>query len=154
MYKLSELLPHQNPMLLLNEVVDYSLSDRTLTAKVVVSSDSLFFDKKINGVSAEISLEYMAQTIGCMAGIYDLSKNPEQPPKVGFVLGSRRIENFISVFECGKTYLVKIKELFFDENLASFDCVIYDDMQQVVSTAVLNAYRPDSIEKFMEELHE
>ena len=150
MWKVEDVLPHRKPMILLDNILQVDFEKKTLTADFQVKDDNLFFDKKLNGICCEVALEYMAQAIGCMAGIYDLSQTPPQKPKVGFVLGSRRIEHFIDHFEYQKIYQVKIKELFFDENLASFDCFIYDSMQQVVCSAVLNAYRPDNINEFME----
>ena len=44
--------------------------------------------------------------------------------------------------------------LFCDKNMASFDCQIMDDKDNIVASGVLNAFRPDDIKDFMENKNE
>lgn len=142
-----DVLPHRPPMILIDRVIDYDLTAHTLCAGITIQQDDLFFDKSLNGVPQYVALEYMAQTIGCLVGIFDRQEN--RPPKVGFVLGSRKIEQFADCFELGNSYQIQIKEVFLDQNLASFDCVILDENDTIVSQGILNAYRPDDITDFL-----
>lgn len=150
MTSLETLLPHRAPMILLSEVKDHSLEERFLTASVIITEDTLFYEAPQGGVPAYVALEYMAQAIGCFAGYYDLSQTPPQKPGVGFVLGSRRFEAQTDVLEKG-TYLVRVEEVFFDEEVASFDCFVYDDKKNIRAHALLNAYRPKNITDFTQE---
>ena len=79
----------------------------------------------------------MAQTIGC----YSYFKNNERPPRIGFLLGTRLYENKLSCFENGKTYEIRAKEVFENDELVSFECFIYN-ANEVCSEAVINVYMP------------
>ena len=64
---LATILPHKEPMILIDDIVDYSLEEKWLKSCVTITKDSLFFDKDLNGIDSIIGIEYMAQTIGCYA---------------------------------------------------------------------------------------
>ncbi|MFQ6703613.1 MAG: hypothetical protein ACLRFP_00845 [Alphaproteobacteria bacterium] len=44
--------------------------------------------------------------------------------------------------------------MFCDQNIASFDCKIVDEDNNVVAAGALNAFRPDDIKQFMESNNE
>lgn len=143
-------LPHKPPMLLIHRITAYNIENETIEAQVDISPKSLFYDTQQNGVPAYIALEYMAQTVGCFAGIHDLTQIPPQKPKVGFVLGTRKWHTMVKFLSSG-TYTIKAKTLFFDEEIASFDITLYDDQGKSLCQAVLNAYRPQDLKRFKEE---
>ena len=147
---LEKILPHNKPMILIDDVIDYSIEERWLKSIVTISEKSFFYDKKIKGISSVIGLEYMAQTVGC----YIFYKRNEPDPKIGFLLGTRCYNNTLEKFELNKSYTIEIKEIFLDEkvNLASFDCSIYNDEHKIVATATVNAYQSDNAkEEFKNE---
>ena len=147
---LEKILPHNKPMILIDDVIDYSVEEKWLRSIVTISENSLFYDSKIKGISSVVGLEYMAQTVGC----YIFYKRNEPEPKIGFLLGTRCYSNNLEKFELNKTYTIEIKEVFLDEkvNLASFDCSIYNDINEVVATATVNAYQSDDAkEEFKNE---
>lgn len=149
-YNPGDLLPHKPPMLLISSIKEVDLDTYSLIATVTISDQDIFFDKSINGVPAYVSLEYMAQTIGCIAGIIERQKGIE--PKVGFVLGSRSITNHIEKFDNNKSYDIKINKLFLDNEIASFDCKILScEDNSVCSEAIINVYLPDDINNFLKE---
>lgn len=142
---LAKILPHKESMILIDDVLDYSLEDRWLKSCVTITEDSLFYDKDLGGVDSVVGIEYMAQTIGCFA-FY--SKNLEEP-QIGFLLGTRLYNNAIEKFELEKTYTILIREVFSAE-IYSFDCLIYNDKEEVAS-ATINVYQNNdgSIEEFI-----
>lgn len=158
------LLPHRAPMVLVDRVCAFSLAEQTLTAETEISPQSLFFDARLGGVPAYVAIEYMAQTVGCFAGLYDLAQTPPRAPAVGFVLGTRKFDATQSVLAPG-IYKIRVRALFFEDEIASFDCALFrgndfpDDSEnpenrgnaKPLCTAALNAFRPRNLEKFKEQ---
>ena len=143
-YELEKILPHNKPMILIDDIKEINLEEKYLIAEVKITEDKIFFDKTINGVSYLSGIEYMAQTIGCYA--YFRSKRTE--PKLGFLLGTRSYKSHIEKFEKGKTYTIKVSEIYGDSELVSFDCLIYNDGIEC-ATALINAYQPDNAEEYL-----
>ncbi len=134
---LENILPHKHPMILIDDIVDYSIPDRWLSAKVSIKENSLFYDAKIKGVSSVIGIEYMAQSIGC----YAFLRKKLKTPKVGYLLGTRLYNNLSEKFELGKTYFILVKEIFSEGEINSFDCLIYNETKEEVASAALNVYQ-------------
>lgn len=151
---LERLLPHRAPMLLITDIESVDFQTETLVARVDVKETDVLYQKSMGGVPSWVGLEYMAQAIGCFVGLRDLEKNPDASPGVGFVLGSRNIDVEIPVFKVNQSYFVRVQSLFNDDNIASFDCVIYNDKNQNVAVGALNVFRPDDINDFMEGRNE
>ena len=72
----------------------------------------------------------------------------------GFIMGSRDLHIMIPKFDVNQNYYVHVQSLFCDNNLASFECEIYDSKNKIVATGNLNAFRPDDINDFMENGNE
>ena len=133
---LATVLPHEEPMILIDDIIGYSIEEKWLKTCVTIRADSLFFDKTLDGVDSVVGIEYMAQTIGCYA--YFRKKLSE--PKIGFLLGTRLYNNAIKTFELGKTYYILVKEVFVAE-IYSFECFIYNDKEEEVASATINVYQ-------------
>lgn len=134
---LEKILPHKYPMILIDNILDYDLDKKYIRTNVEIYEDKIFFDKSLNGISPSVGIEFMAQTIGC----YSYFKNNERPPRIGFLLGTRLYENKLFCFENGKTYEIRAKEVFENDELVSFECFIYN-ANEVCSEAVINVYMP------------
>lgn len=132
---LSKILPHKNEMILIDEVIDYSLSEKYLIASVAIKENSLFYNKDIKGIDSIVGIEYMAQTIGC----YAYYKNGQKEPEIGFLLGTRLYNNSIEKFELNQTYNIIVKEIYTDE-ISSFECVILNSKKEEISSATINVY--------------
>ncbi len=141
---LATILPHKEPMILIDDIVDYSMEEKWLKAVVTINENSLFFDKSQNGIDSAIGIEYMAQTIGCYAYF---RKNLSEP-KIGFLLGTRLYNNAIKTFELSKTYYILVKEVFVAE-IYSFECFIYNEENDEVASATINVYQDknDNVEE-------
>ncbi len=153
-YDLSKIVPQQPPMLFLSDVESFDYENQILVTRVDIRDTDLLFDSSLNGVSSCASLEFMAQSIACCVGLNDLTKHPDKKPSVGFVLGSRNIHICASVYKVNHSYFVRVKSMFCDDNIASFDCEIFDENNNIMASGVLNAFRPDDIKTFMEQTHE
>ena len=135
---LAEILPHKEPMILIDDIVDYSIEEKWLKTCVTISKDSLFYEESLTGIDSIIGIEYMAQTIGCYAYF---RKNLSEP-KIGFLLGTRLYNNAIKIFELGKTYYIVVKEVFVAE-IYSFECFIYNEKNEEIASATINVYQND-----------
>ena len=144
-YDLEKILPHNPPMILINDVVDYNIKEKWLISKIVIDENSLFFDKSLNGISSTVGIEFMAQTIGC----YAYFKNECKPPKIGFLLGSRLYNTGVDVFQKDEIYSLKVNEIFTDEQIIVFDCIMYGKDEEEVASATINVYQSDDIEGFL-----
>lgn len=138
-YDLKDILPHNPPMILIDELLDVNLEEQTVKASVTITKDKVFYDEGLGGVSPLAGIEYMAQTVGC----YAYFMNGETEPKVGFLLGSRMYKNTLKKFELQKTYTILAKQVFCDNQLVSFDCFIYNGDVECAS-AVVNVYQPQT----------
>ena len=121
-------------------------------AWVDVSPASPFYDASIGGVPGCVALEYMAQTMAVVVGL--ARRRSGEPPKVGFVLGSRRMSIAISVFRSGERYCVHAKCDYQDESFGSFDCKVEDSSGATVASARLTAFQPSGelTEEILEQI--
>ncbi len=124
-------------------LTDYEppVGDGAVDAFVDVSPESPFFDASVGGVPGCVCLEYMAQTMALCTGFHRRSRG--LPPKVGFVLGSRRLEIGIPVFESGARYRVRVSCLYTDESFGSFDCEVFAPSGESVARAQMTAFQPE-----------
>ncbi|MBR1618237.1 hypothetical protein IJ670_08830 [bacterium] len=145
-YKPKDLLPHKAPMVLIDEIVDFSIEKRSLKSKATIKENDIFYDEKIKGTTSLIGLEFMAQTVGCLAQIV----KKYSTPKIGFLLGTRMYNNLLEVFPLNSTYTIEVREEYTDCNISSFSCFIYDNDKEVAS-ATITAYQSDNIEEMIKE---
>lgn len=143
-YNLEDILPHNHPMILIDDINEINLEEGYITAYVTIREDNLFYEKSLDGVSSLVGIEFMAQTIAC----YSYFKNGENPPKIGFLLGTRLYKSNIEKFERGKKYNIRAKEIYCDNELVSFECLIYNEDMECAS-AVVNAYQPQDASEFL-----
>ena len=117
----SELVPHSDPMVLIDQVIDFE-TDK-LSAQFTIQPNSRFYDDSIEGVDNVVAIEYMAQSIAALAGVR--SRLKQEAVKLGFLLGTRKMELHRACFSLGETYQVEVEELYMDDSgLGSFHCSI------------------------------
>ena len=146
-------LPHSGPMVLIDEVLNVDMENQIVKTSVKIHDDKIFFNKEINGISPLVGIEFMAQTIGC----YAYYKAGKTIPKIGFLLGTRQYENKLEKFENGKTYILTAREIYGDNELVSFECLIYNEgedenSENYIAKATINAFQPKDVEKYIKEL--
>lgn len=131
-YPIEELIPHRGTMRLIDRLVAFDEKEHCVVCEFIVRNK---FSR------SHVAIEYMAQASAVLAGLFDKIENPDLPPRIGFLMGSRKLKLDIENFHVGKAYQVKVKELFSDDNMGSFEAGIYDSGKEVAS-AILNAFRP------------
>lgn len=133
---LYDLIPHREPMLLIDRVVDVAAD--AAAAEVVIHSDTPFFQKGL-GVPAWIGLEYMGQTAALIAG-HQLRQGLTRP-HLGFLLGTRQYAMNTSWFNEGDRLLIEcVQVAVTGEQLAQFQCTV-SRAGEILATAKLSVYR-------------
>ena len=134
----SDLLPHDPPMVLLDRVM--SFDEQNLVAEVDIGPESLFCTDA--GVPGWVGIEYMAQAVAAHAGAR--ARLEGDAPSIGYLLGTRSYKCSIVEFPVGATLKVHIHALFVEMALGAFSCRI--DMDETVAKATINVYQPDADE--------
>lgn len=118
--RIYELIPHREPMLLLNRVVE--VSQTSSCAEITIDENSSFYVSG-KGVPSWIGVEYMGQTAALIAG-YQLQQGTVTP-HLGLLLGTRKYEAFVAFFCRGDRLQVRCTEVaVVGESLANFQCEI------------------------------
>lgn len=142
-YDLTKLLPHNHPMILIDDVTEVNMKDQTLKAVFTPKKNMLFAEKE--GVSTICCIEFMAQTVGC----YAYFKAGMNKPVYGMLLGSRLLNIRNRYFEFGVEYTVSVREVFTDGEIVVFDCFIYDNNKEEISSATINVYQGAKMKELM-----
>jgi len=143
-----DLVPHRDPMVLLDEVV--FADAESLCAAVKICRDSPFFDSEAEGVGAWVGIEYMAQAIAAHAGYLAQAKG--EAVKVGFLLGTRRFETKTPQFTLGSNLHIQVHCSLQSENgLGAFECHIVDSTasEHILASATITVFQPDNAEQFL-----
>jgi predicted hotdog family 3-hydroxylacyl-ACP dehydratase len=118
--RIYELIPHREPMLLINRVIE--LGQNFSCAEITISERSSFFIAG-KGVPSWIGVEYMGQTAALIAG-YQLQQGTVAP-HLGLLLGTRKYEAFVPYFRAGDLLQVRCSEVaVVGDSLANFQCEI------------------------------
>ena len=143
---LENLLPHRSPMLLLSRVT-FETSDSVGASCTIGEQCKLFTDQ--NGdVGGWIILELMAQTISVYAGLKN--KHPNEPARIGFLLGTRQFSCSRAVIHTGETIDITARCLFFAEpELPSqFECTAAID-GELIAQSNLTVFQPKEFQPWI-----
>ena len=140
---ISELVPHQGSMCLLDRLV--AAEGERLSAEVVVPAQGLF--SRDDGVGAWVGIEYMAQAVAAWAGWQ--ARTLGQPPRIGLLLGTRRYRCSVPRFAVGLRLRVDIeREYQADNGLGQFECRIHANGVELAS-AQLTVFGPEDPTAFL-----
>ena len=129
-------VPHRGGMNLLDSVEH--CDDFAIEARVRVPADGLFHGD--DGVPAWIGIEYMAQAVAAWSGAR--ARTGGGSPRIGYLLGSRRYEASVPVFEVGAELRVFAHcELMAGNGLGMFDCRI-EQGGRVLASGRLSVFEP------------
>jgi predicted hotdog family 3-hydroxylacyl-ACP dehydratase len=134
---MAEILPHKPPMIFIDGVSEYNLDKRTVTAYFTVTAKSHFYDPIAGGIPSWAGIEYMAQSIGTLAGINALEHG--NTPSLAFFLGTKSYDIHTYLFSLNKRYNVDVSENFTDSEMGSYHCRIYDS-NFLCASADINTY--------------
>lgn len=141
------LVPHADSMILLDRMI--AVDEESLTAEVVITPSSMFFDGQT--VGAWVGIEYMAQAIAAFAGYQALQEGGAV--KVGFLLGSRRYQAHCASFALGSVLHIYVRRILQSENgLGAFECTINlaDQVDGAeLATATVTVFQPENATEFL-----
>ncbi|THB71535.1 MAG: 3-hydroxylacyl-ACP dehydratase [Gammaproteobacteria bacterium] len=146
-YKISQLVPHEKPMQLIDEMVDYD--EEWFKSYLEITPETEFLNEN-GAVPSWVGIEYMAQTIAAFAG--RISREQGEPVKIGFLVGSRKYSAIITEFPIGMKLLVTAERVMQGENgLSVFQCTIEDAGNgEQIASASLNVFQPDDANEFLQ----
>lgn len=142
-YPIEHILPHAKPMILIDKII--ACSEDFIHSTLQITADIPFFVE--GGVPCYIALEYMAQTIAAWSGI--MARAKQEKPKVGFLLGTRKLTLNEETFVSGDLLDIYGKLKYNDGEMACFDCWVTVNQLQIVS-AQLNVFQPKDIGEFFQ----
>ncbi|MFT3921060.1 MAG: hypothetical protein QM778_00865 [Myxococcales bacterium] len=131
---IEELLPHDAPMLWLDRVL-FREGDEIRCA-LEIRQEHVFVED--GAVEPVVSIEWMAQTVGALVGIFDRSK--EQNVRPGYLIAIPEATFEVDSFKVGDQLVVEAKRVWGDDELASFECSVALEGQSVAK-AQLSVYR-------------
>ena len=135
-----EYLPHDAPMLLLEEVI--SVSEETACCQVSVNATSVlapFLDTQ-GDLPGWYALELMAQTVGVWSGWHRMQRGQDSIA-LGMVLGARELTCAAGILPAGATLAIEVKLLMQDERFGSFECAINAN-NRTLATGRVNTFQP------------
>jgi len=119
---IEEILPHGGAMVLLSRVLSHH-GDCTVCAVDV--DDSGIFRDESGAVAAWVGIEYMAQCVAAHAGL--VARTAGEPPRVGFLLGGRRVTFHVARFHPGERLRVNARRVWGGPGgMVSFECSLED----------------------------
>lgn len=136
-------LPHDNPMVLIDHVLEVTEEIAICQVKVEQTGILFPFLNEQNELPAWFAVEMMAQTIGVWNGWH--SKKVNVNIKLGLLLGVRGLKTIVTTYPLNALLQIHVKLLLQDARLANFDCQLTMN-GQVVTEAKLNVYQPDEVE--------
>lgn len=143
---INQLVPHREPMLLLDALS--ACSDESLTALANVRADAWYADAD-GAMPAWIGIELMAQAIAAHDGLLSMRAGKEVRP--GVLLGTRRYEALTPVFPRDAQLRISVKEVLrSEEGHGAYECTIEHD-GAVCAEAIVKVYQPRDFQSFIEE---
>ena len=134
-WPIQQLVPHSEPMILLDRVLGYT--EISVTAGLTITVESSFL--RDGKVPAYIALEYMAQAITAYDGVQ--ARLSGGAIGIGFLLGSRKLKLMVNEFEPGDELVVVATMQYNDGEMSAFDCQTYRQ-QQLVAEATISVFKP------------
>lgn len=131
---IEQLLPHAPPMLWVDEVC--ACEDDLVRCKLTLRPDHVFVEDGV--VDPLIAVEWMAQTVGALVGLWDRKQDIE--PRPGFLIAIPEACFEVERFDVGDTLVISAARVWGDDQLASFECQVERAGVQV-ARAQLSVYR-------------
>lgn len=133
-------LPHDAPMLLLEEVIN--VSTETAHCRVRVDAHGVlapFLDPQ-GDLPGWYALELMAQTVGVWSG-WHRQQRGQASIALGMVLGARELVCAAGALPAGAALDITVKLLMQDERFGSFECCVSVN-NAALATGRVNTFQP------------
>lgn len=146
-YSIEQVVPHDAPMILIDQLVEYS--DESATCSVTITPQSPFYNEQIEGVPSYIGVEYMAQSIAAYAGA--LANDINEAVKIGFLIGTRKYKTHQTMFCKNSILTIYVHKLYQEESgLSVFECQISEN-KKILCDAKINVFQPEEPLEFIRE---
>jgi predicted hotdog family 3-hydroxylacyl-ACP dehydratase len=143
---MENMLPHRRPMILLDRMVEAGNDGATC---VVDIRPGIPFAEE-DGVPGHVGLEYMAQTVGALAGFHRWKAG--LPVEVGFLIGAPKFQSSCAKFTFGQTLRVEAVRVWGESQLARCECSVKDARtDETLQQSSLSVYQPENLETFLNE---
>lgn len=115
----ADLIPHDGHMVLLSEVLEHSEEETVCSLEI---GPGPFMDPS-GRVGAWIGIELMSQCVAAHGGL--LAYAVGEAPKIGLLLGSRRVRLLRGHYEAGEKMIARAVPVWGkEEGLVAFDCTL------------------------------
>ncbi len=132
---LEELVPHAHPMILIDSISEPEPGG--LSSLVRISEDCPFYEAS-QGVPSYVGIEYVAQTVAALAGLK--AKRAGEDVKIGFLLGTRRLQATQPYFTLGSELTISVSPEFESTELAKFWGEVRDSSGNVIVSTAVTVY--------------
>lgn len=129
-----ELLPHRPPMLWVDEVVDHQGDE--VRCRLTLRDEHVFVDA--GRVEPIIAVEWMAQTVGTLVGLYDRARS--LAPRPGYLIAIPDAHFYVPSFAVGDVLELWARRVWGDETIASFESQVRRT-GELAAKAQLSVYR-------------
>ena len=129
-----QLLPHEPPMVWIDRVL-FRDGDEIRCA-LEIRDEHVFVED--GAVEPVVSIEWMAQTVGALVGIFDRSQDQDVRP--GYLIAIPEASFEVDSFHVGDQLVIEAKRVWGDDELASFECSVAR-AGAPVAKAQLSVYR-------------
>lgn len=135
---IAPLLPHSGEMILLDSILDFG--DDFLVAETQIRSDHILM--KHGKLATYTGIEIMAQGVAAWAGC--MAQQANEPVRLGYLLGTRKLHLHSQEIPIGSTLQIKIKMSIQDATgFGVFDCQLIDMQEnKVILEGALNVFSP------------
>ena len=120
-----ELVPHEGPMVLLDEMVEWAPG--SATCRLEIQSGTAF--ERDGGVDTVVSIEWMAQAVAACLG-YEAFKGGEGV-RVGMIVGCRRFELDRPRVLVGDSLRISVERIRGNELVSHFNCETWNAADRV-----------------------
>ncbi|HEX6929567.1 MAG TPA: 3-hydroxylacyl-ACP dehydratase [Gammaproteobacteria bacterium] len=133
----AQLLPHAPPMIVIDAVMD--AGDGWAESETTVAPAHPLFEARDEGLPGWALIELMAQTIAVFGGLDSRARN--EPVRIGYLLGTRRLELHRSLCRSGTVLRVRAEREFDDpEGVSVYQCSVRDG-EALIASARINVYQ-------------
>jgi predicted hotdog family 3-hydroxylacyl-ACP dehydratase len=134
---LEELIPHAGPMLLLDQLCDWSEGSARCTLTV---RERAPFVSMAGEVESAVTIEYMAQAVAACLGYEALRGGGSV--RVGMIIASKRFVAHGDKLRVGDALVIDVKRVRGNELLSHFDCWVRSS-DALFSEATLTLYHAE-----------
>lgn len=143
--KPSELVPHKDPMVLIDEILSFDALHAA--TRVSIAPGCPFW--RPEGVSALAGIEYLAQTVAALSGWG--GRREGKDPRIGFLLSVREYRCEVPTFVAGSELRIEVTHEWGDAEMMRFEGRILEAATgTLLACGILNVYGPEDAGQFLE----